>query len=60
MTHVPAGDRLWFPSWRPDGGAVVAGDQGRRFAVLVDPATGAVTPIGGASVARPLFRPTTP
>ncbi|MEO8273163.1 MAG: hypothetical protein ABI620_03785 [Chloroflexota bacterium] len=57
VTNVTAGTRLWFASFTPDGTQILAADQARRLAVLVDPQTGVVTPIGGSDLARPLLRP---
>jgi Tol biopolymer transport system component len=57
VTDVPVGTRLWFPTWTLDGRFVLAADQVKRVAVLVDPETGEVRPIGGVDLARPLLRP---
>lgn len=49
ITDVPAGQRLFQPTWSPDGEAIVAtlqtGGADTRRAVLVDPTTGAITPV---------------
>ena len=48
LTHLPAGSHLVYPSWSPDGSVVVASldaPTSPRAAVLVDPATGAITPL---------------
>jgi Tol biopolymer transport system component len=57
VTDVLAGTRLWFPTFTPDGTHILAADQGRRLAVLVDPQTGSVVTLGGSDLARPLMRP---
>lgn len=57
VTDVPSATRLWFPTFTPDGTRILAADQGRRLAVLVDPQTGTVDAIGGSDLARPLLRP---
>jgi Tol biopolymer transport system component len=49
LTHLPPGNHLVYPTWSPDGSAIVASLEGpgnpRRSAVKVDPTTGATTPL---------------
>jgi Tol biopolymer transport system component len=58
VTSVPAGQRLGHASWTPDGTRIIAIDQGTRAGVFVDPASGAVTTIGGLPMTHPRLRST--
>ncbi len=49
LTDVSAGERLFQPSWAPDGTSILAtlesGSPSTRRIVMVDPTSGAITPI---------------
>ncbi len=59
ITTVPDDVRLWQPSWTPDGQAVVATQDadGERTAVLIDPESGAVTPLTSGLATHTRLRP---
>ncbi len=44
ITDVPAGQRLWNPTWTPDGTRITAGLEDTRLGVFVDSKTGAIEP----------------
>ncbi|HEV2005139.1 MAG TPA: hypothetical protein VGQ85_00875 [Candidatus Limnocylindrales bacterium] len=62
LTDVPAGTRLWNPTWTPDGSRILAGDMGSFTGVTVDPNNGTVEPLALTSpvpfqFAHPRLRP---
>jgi len=58
LTHVEPGQRLWNPSWTPDGTRITAGFEDTRLGVWVDPTTGAIEPFPTAQLmSRPRLRP---
>jgi Tol biopolymer transport system component len=66
VTKVPVGQRLWNPTWTPDGTRITAGLEDTRVGVFVDPETGAVEPLPYVpsdskftdKLGRPRVRPT--
>jgi Tol biopolymer transport system component len=57
VTHVATGSHLWGAAWSRDGRRILAGNQGQRIGVFVDPTTGAIEPIGGTDFAFGHLRP---
>ena len=57
LTKARPGIRYWNPTWTPDGTSILAGEQGARAIISIDPTTGSVTRLGGIDVARALLRP---
>jgi Tol biopolymer transport system component len=58
VTHATVQTRLRNASWTPDGAGIIAVLDASAQIVLVDPATGAITTIGGADTAHPRVQPT--
>ena len=57
VTHVTTGTRLWGAAWSRDGQRILAGNQGQRIGMFIDPTTGAIEPIGGTDFAFGHLRP---
>jgi len=58
ITHVPAGKRLWNPTWTPDGTRITAGFEDTRQGAFVDPVSGEVEPFPPTDkMSRPRLRP---
>ena len=58
LTHVAPGQRLWNPTWTPDGSRITAGFEDTRLGVWVDPTTGAIEPFPTTQLmSRPRLRP---
>lgn len=54
LTHIPVGDppsdRIYYPSWYPDGRSIAVTDYGKRQVLRVDVGSGAVEPLTDPNV----------